>query len=87
MEVEEGRQRQLQCSLLYPGERLRYVCLLKAFGNRQAERRSRSGGGGATKPRLWLLSPLRVDRHCMRVPHCSDKKGILSTAPRLSEEG
>lgn len=29
-EVGRGRQRQLQCLLLYPGERLRYICLLKA---------------------------------------------------------
>lgn len=28
--VGRGRQRQLQCLLLYPGERLRYICLLKA---------------------------------------------------------
>lgn len=28
--VEKGRQRQLQCLLLYPGECLRYICLLKA---------------------------------------------------------
>lgn len=28
--VGGGRQQQLQCLLLYPRERLRYICLLKA---------------------------------------------------------
>lgn len=62
-----GRQRQLQCLLLYPRERLRHICLLKASAtdrhNTAAERYKASSV--APKPPAPISSPQSIGTVCM----------------------
>lgn len=64
-----GRQRQLQCSLLYPGERLRYICLLKTSAT------DKHSAAAESYKASW------VNRHCMHVLYAQTKKVFFQLRP------
>lgn len=81
--VERGRQRQLQCLLLYPGERLRYICLLKASATDRhstaAERYKASSVD--LEPPTTSQPPSWVNRHCMHVRYAQTKTVFFQLRP------
>lgn len=82
--VGGGRQRQLQCSLLYPGERLRYICLLKASApdkHGAAAERYKAPSVVPKAPRIPSHSPSWVSRHCMHVLYAQTKKVFFQLRP------
>lgn len=81
--MEGKRQRQLQCMLLYSGERLWYICLLKALAT---DKHSAAAEGYKALSVAPEPAPLSQQALYACSVH-SDKKGVLSTAPWFSEEG
>lgn len=81
--VERGRQRQLQCLLLYPGERLRYICLLKApaTDKHSAAAACYKASSVAPKPPAPSQPPSWVNRHCMHVLYAQTKKVFFQLRP------
>lgn len=73
----KGRQRQLRCSLLYPGERLRYICLLKASATDKHSGAAESYKASSVAP----PTPPPVNRHCMHVLYTQTKKVFFQLRP------
>lgn len=80
---ERGRQRQLQCLLLYPGERLRYICLLKASATDKhcTATECYKALSVAPKPPTQSQPPSWVNRHCMHVLYAQTKKVVFQLRP------
>lgn len=81
--VGRGRQRQLQCLLLYPRERLRYICLLKASATdkHSAAAERYKALSVAPKPPTPSQPPSWVNRHCMHVLYAQTKKVFFQLRP------
>lgn len=78
-----GRQRQRQCLLLYPGDRLRYICLFKASATdkRGTAAKRYKASSVSSKPLAPLQPPSRVNRHCMHVLYAQTKKVFFQLRP------